>query len=62
MLKEFEFWLVPFDWRVGGVGLQRSYDNDSGNLDIFTSRLNLSISEISDSIISISILVRSTVQ
>lgn len=35
MLKEFEFWLVPFDWRVGGVGLQRSYDNDSGNLDIF---------------------------
>lgn len=51
MLKESEFWLVPLDWRVGGVGLQRSYDNDSGNLDIFTSRLNLSIPEISDSIL-----------
>lgn len=51
MLKEFEFWLVPFDWSFGGVGLQRSYDNDSGNLDIFTSRLNLSIPEISDSIL-----------
>lgn len=51
MLKEFEFWLVPFDWRVRGLGLQRSYDNDSGNLDIFTFHLNLSIPEISDSIL-----------